>query len=77
MGILSLSSSPVPVGLDIGTDHVRAAQIKSTSGGLTLSSYGTVDMPMGAVVEGEIVDIDAVSSSIKEAWRRSGAKGVV
>jgi type IV pilus assembly protein PilM len=56
---------------------VRAAQIKSASGGLTLSSYGTVSMPMGAVVEGEIVDIDAVSSSIKEAWRRSGARGDV
>ncbi len=30
---------------------------------------------MGAVVEGEIVDVDAVSSVIREVWRRSGVRG--
>jgi type IV pilus assembly protein PilM len=74
VGIFSLSSTPVPVGLDIGTDHVRAAQLKSSGGGLTLSSYGVVGMPMGAVVEGEIVDTTAVSSAIRELWRTSNVR---
>jgi type IV pilus assembly protein PilM len=74
VGIFSLSSTPVPVGLDIGTDHVRAAQLKSSGGGLALSSYGVVGMPMGAVVEGEIVDTTAVSSAIRELWRTSNVR---
>ena len=30
---------------------------------------------MGAVVEGEIVDVDAVSAAIKELWRSTGVRG--
>ena len=72
---LSIGSQPIPIGLDIGTDHVRAAQVKSSGGNFVLSGYGRVDIPMGAVVEGEIVDQAAVSTAIKELWRRSGVKG--
>ena len=72
---LSIGSQPIPIGLDIGTDHVRAAQVKSSGGNFVLSGYGRVDIPMGAVVEGEIVDQNAVSMAIKELWRRSGVKG--
>jgi type IV pilus assembly protein PilM len=58
------------VGLDIGTDFIRAAQIKSTNAGPTLVNYGWVAMPFGAVVEGEIVDPEAVSGALRELWRR-------
>lgn len=75
MSALSLSSSAWPVGLDIGTDHVRVAQIKPSGGGFTLSGYGSAPMPMGAVVEGEIVDVEAVASAVKDIWRRSGVTG--
>ena len=60
-----------PVGLDIGTDFIRAAQIKSTSAGATITNYGWIAMPFGAVVEGEIVDPEAVSSALRELWRRN------
>ena len=75
MGILSLGNPPMPVGLDIGTDHVRAAQLKSSGAGLLLTAYGSVNLPMGSVVEGEIVDVEAVSSAIKELWRHSNVTG--
>ncbi|MDZ4178279.1 MAG: type IV pilus assembly protein PilM [Coriobacteriia bacterium] len=75
MGFLSLGAQPMPVGLDIGTDRCRAAQLKPSGSGFALSSYGRVSMPLGAVVEGEIVDPEAVSSSIKELWRHGGFKG--
>ncbi len=75
MGFLSLGAQPIPIGLDIGTDHVRAAQLRSSGAGLVLSAYGSVGVPMGAVVEGEIVDPEAVASSLKELWRRAGLKG--
>jgi type IV pilus assembly protein PilM len=75
LGSLSFGSSTSTVGLDIGTDHVRAVQLRPAGDGFALTAYGVVEMPMGAVVEGEIVDIDAVTSAIKEVWRRSGVRG--
>ena len=71
-----LVAPPPPVGLDIGTDFIRAAQIKSTSAGATLTNYGWVAMPFGAVVEGEIVDPEAVSGAIRELWRRHNFRAV-
>ena len=75
MGVLSIGSQSIPIGLDIATDHVRAAQLKPSGAGFVLGAYGISDVGLGAVVEGEIVDVDAVSASIKELWRRAGLKG--
>lgn len=72
MAPLSLGIPVPPVGLDIGTDFIRAAQVKSTSSGFLLNAYGLVPVPFGAVVEGEIVDPEAVSGAIRDLWRQSG-----
>jgi type IV pilus assembly protein PilM len=72
---LSFGSKPNPVGLDIGTDHVRVAQVRSGGGGYQVSGYGGIALPMGSVVEGEIVDTEAVSRSIRDLWRQAGVKG--
>lgn len=74
MAPVSFGGSPAIVGLDIGTDHVRAAQLKPSSAGFTLSSYGRVPVPLGAVVEGEIVDSDAVAAAITQLWRQAGIR---
>jgi type IV pilus assembly protein PilM len=63
------------VGLDIGTDHVRLAQIKPTGSTFALQRYGVVGLPMGAVVEGEIVDADVVASAIRQLMRSIGLHG--
>ncbi|MEN6429599.1 MAG: type IV pilus assembly protein PilM [Coriobacteriales bacterium] len=75
MGPLSFGSSSAAIGLDIGTDHIRVAQMRPAGVNFVLSAYAMVDVPMGAVVEGEIVAPESVSASIKELWRRSGVKG--
>lgn len=75
MSSISFGSSSSTVGLDIGTDHVRAVQLRPAGAGFALTGYGAVEVPMGAVVEGEIVDIEAVTSVIREVWRRSGVRG--
>jgi len=75
LGPLSFGSSSAAIGLDIGTGHIRVAQMRSAGANFVLSAYGLVDVPMGAVVEGEIVAPESVSASIKELWRRSGVKG--
>ncbi len=75
MAPVSFSSGGLLTGLDIGTGHVRAAQVKPTSSGLSLTAYGRANMPLGAVVEGEIVDVDAAAATIRELSKRTGAKG--
>ena len=71
----SLGGSQTAIGLDIGTDHVRVAQLKPSGSGFALTGYGRVAVPMGAVVEGEIVDIAAVSQAVKGLWRDAGIRG--
>jgi len=71
---VSFGSSSVALGLDIGSDHVRVAQVRSAATGFELSAYGSIEIPLGAVVEGEIVDVEAVAAAIKELWRRTGLR---
>ncbi len=75
MGLVSMGSGAAQVGLDIGTDQVRAAILKPSGSGISLTGYARVDMPIGAVVDGEIVDPAAVSSAIRDLWRQSGVRG--
>jgi type IV pilus assembly protein PilM len=75
LGSLSFGSNQTAIGLDIGTEHVRVAQVKQTGSGHVLTGYGRVDIPMGALADGEIVDSAAVSAAIKELWRRSNVRG--
>lgn len=72
MASISLGSSQAVVGLDIGTDHIRVAQVKAAGSTFILSGYASVSVPMGAVVEGEIVDVEAVAASIRDLVRSSG-----
>lgn len=60
------------MGLDIGTGYVRAALVKPSGAGYSLSAYNRAPMPFGAVVEGEIVDPESVGSAIKALWKSAG-----
>lgn len=46
--------------------------MRPSTGGFTLSGYGRVAMPLGAVVEGEIVDPHAAASAITTLWKQAG-----
>ncbi len=74
MGLFSIGGNSAPIGLDIGTDHIRAAQFRSASDGIQLVNYGIADVPIGAVVEGEIIDSEATTYAIKDLWRHAGMK---
>ena len=71
---LSFGSTTMSVGLDIGTDHIRVAQVVPRGASFALTGYGMIGIPMGAVADGEIVDTEAVSTAIRELWRRAGIK---
>jgi type IV pilus assembly protein PilM len=57
------------IGLDIGSSAVRAAQIRQGRRGSTLERIGQVQLPAGAVRDGEIVHPDVVVAALKQLWR--------
>ena len=59
------------VGLDIGSSGVRAAELTLGKGSATLERFGQVALPVGAVRDGEVVDVDAVSAAIKQLWAQA------
>jgi len=59
------------VGLDIGTSGVRAAELRLGRGGATLERFGQVALPLGAVRDGEVVDVDVVAGALKELWAQA------
>jgi type IV pilus assembly protein PilM len=74
MAFLSGGSSSGAIGLDIGTDHIRLAQLRPSGGGFALQRYGLIGLPLGSVVEGEIVDADAVGTAIRDLMRSVGLR---
>jgi type IV pilus assembly protein PilM len=60
--------TPPVVGLDIGTFAVRAAELVPKGDRPALSAFAQVTLPPGAVVDGEVVDVQAVGAAIKRLW---------
>jgi type IV pilus assembly protein PilM len=69
---MSFGSKSSAVGLDIGTEHIRVAQLKPQGSSLLLAGYDWIDAPIGSVVEGEVLDPVAVAGALRELWRKSG-----
>ena len=59
------------IGLDVGTNAVRAAEISSGTPPV-LRGFGQVGLPPGAVHEGEVVDVAAVADAIRKLWSATG-----
>lgn len=60
----------VVIGLDIGTTHVRAAEVESGgSAGPRLVRYAAVPLPLGAVRDGEVAEPATVASSLRRLWQ--------
>lgn len=67
------------MGLDIGTSGVRAAEIAQGKRPATLTRFGQVALPPGAVRDGEVVDVEVVAAAIRHLWASTkfGSKRVV
>jgi type IV pilus assembly protein PilM len=59
------------VGLDIGTSGVRAAELTLARGTSTLERFGQVTLPVGAVRDGEVVDVPVVAAAIRQLWTQA------
>ncbi len=78
-------AAPRVIGLDIGTGAVRAAEVviapasKRGRGSVTLTRFGSVALPPGAVRDGEVAEPEVVASALKRLWaeQRFATKDVV
>lgn len=70
--MFSVGKKSIPIGLDIGTNLFRAVQLAPGSPKPQLINYGSIKVPVGAVVEGEIVDIEAAGYALSQLWKAAG-----
>lgn len=61
------------IGLDIGTNAVRAVEIELGDPPL-IRRMGQVALPIGAVVDGEVTDVGVVSIALQQLWTQAGFK---
>ncbi len=64
------------VGLDIGTSSVRGAELRlGGKSGLSLERFGQVPLPVGAVCDGEVVNVDVVAEALRKLWSTTSFRG--
>lgn len=78
MGLGSLfSSSKAVIGLDIGTNNIKAVAIEKTGAGPKIVGFGISPLPEGIIVEGNISDSDTLSETIKDLIKGMKVKSSV
>ncbi len=60
------------IGLDIGTTAVRAAEVAYPKDGATLVRFAQVGLPPTAAPDGEVHDVEAVASAVRQALKDGG-----
>ena len=60
----------VAIGLDIGTDAVRAAVVESGKSTSVLRRFAEIPLPPGAVEAGDVADEGAVGEAVAALWKR-------
>jgi type IV pilus assembly protein PilM len=63
------------VGIDISTSAVRLVELADAGKGeVRLERYAHEPLPRGAVVDGNIDNIEAVSEAVRRVWKKSGTR---
>ncbi|MDX9785634.1 MAG: type IV pilus assembly protein PilM [Desulfobacterales bacterium] len=57
------------VGLDIGSQSIKVAEIKSSKNARTLKKFGMTELPPGLIEEGAINDPQAVADAIRQLFK--------
>lgn len=73
MGLFT-PKTPVLIGVDISSTAVKLLQLVQTGGRYRVEHYAVEALPPNAVVEKNIVEVEAVGDAIRRALSRSGAK---
>jgi type IV pilus assembly protein PilM len=62
------------VGLDIGSSSIKLAEIQETPQGRVLSLFSQIPLAKGVIVDGTVIQPEALTSTIKDLFRQSGCK---
>lgn len=73
MGLIPKSQSPL-IGVDISSTAVKLIQLSRVGNRFRVDHYAVEPLPPNAVVEKNIVEVEAVGEAIRRALNRSGAK---
>ncbi|WP_368313811.1 pilus assembly protein PilM [Luteibacter sp. CQ10] len=73
MGLFTPKSTPL-IGVDISSTAVKLLQLSQAGGRYRVEHYAVEPLPPNAVVEKNIVEVEAVGEAIRRALARSGAK---
>ncbi len=75
LGTLFGQSSPPLLGLDISTSGVRLVELSDAGKGeLRLDRFASEPLPRGAVVDGNIENIEQVAEAVRRVWAKSGTR---
>ena len=67
--------NPPLVGIDISTSSVRLVELaESGKDGIRLERYAAEPLPRGAVVDGNIENMDQVVDAVRRVWKKSGTR---
>src|SRR5690349_2594016 len=65
---------PALIGVDISSTAVKLLQLSQAGGRYRVEHYAVEPLPPNAVVEKNIVEVEAVGDAIRRALQRSGAR---
>jgi type IV pilus assembly protein PilM len=69
------TKKPPLVGIDISTSGVKLVELSEDSKNeLRLERYASEPLPRGAVVDGNIENIEQVSEAVRRVWKKSGTR---
>lgn len=66
--------NPPLVGIDISTSSVRLVELTQAKGDIRLERYASEPLPRGAVVDGNIENMDQVVEAVRRVWKKSGTR---
>ncbi|HUD42098.1 MAG TPA: pilus assembly protein PilM [Dokdonella sp.] len=73
MGLFT-AKTPALIGVDISSTAVKLLQLGQVGGRYRVEHYAVEPLPPNAVVEKNIVEVEAVGEALRRALNRSGAK---
>jgi type IV pilus assembly protein PilM len=72
--LFSETTSPL-IGIDISSTSVKMVELSSDGrGSYKLESYALASMPLDAMADGNVVDLESVADVIKLAWKTLGTR---
>ncbi len=67
----------VAVGLNIGNQFIKAVEVTSKGGELSVTAMGAVPTPPESYTNGNVLSVSALSGAIRDLWKGAGIKSKV